>query len=167
MESNFKEAFTYNGATQHGKLIAVVPDSSIAQDGYNLPAAGNIAAGGISCLGIVEDGVVPNLGSDYAGGSYQNVTGQAWPTNMPNPLQTPNSPKRSVITLGKADAQASGVWNRGDRLICDNVLGQLTSVVTKGLAAGTPIWVVAYARQPAVNPGDVARIFVNCHHDTV
>jgi hypothetical protein len=164
MEPNFKESFTYNGAVQHGKLIAVVADQSIAADGYVVPAAANVEA-----LGIVEDGVVPNLGADYIGGSYQNVTGQAWPTNMPNPLQTPNSPKRAVITLGKADAQITGAVTRGDRLIIGNNLGQLESVVTAGLAAGTPIWVVGFARQTDANPsgGDVIRIFVNIHHDTV
>jgi hypothetical protein len=107
----------------------------------------------------VEEGIVPNLASDYVRGSYEGISQNPWPANViPT---TPAGIKRTVVFAGPVRARASGAWNRGDRLIVANNTGQLASVKLLALPVGTAINVVGYADEPASNSGDVAQVIVS------
>jgi hypothetical protein len=164
--SQKKRAYVYAGLVQLGKFSAVVVDTGFsAKEGFNLPAGMNAA----KPLGIVEEGIVPNLASDYNGrnpaGAYEDISQAAWPANL-IPV-TPQGIKRTVVYEGPIRARAAGAWSRGDRLITANNLGQLASVVTLGLPAGTQIFVVAIADEAAANPGDVAQVMVGIKTENV
>lgn len=150
-----QRAYIYAGIVQLGKFSAVVADTTtFAQEGFSLPAGLNSA----NFLGIVEEGIVPNLATDYQRGSYEGFSQAVWPLNsLPN---TPAGIKRSVVFFGPCRARAAGAWRRGDRLIIANSTGQLASVKTLALPVGTAINVVGYADEPATNPGDIAQIIV-------
>jgi len=151
-----KQAYTYAGTVQLGKFSAVVHDSSVyAKDGFNLPGGTNVG----KVIGIVEEGIVPAGSSDYIKGSYEGISQAAWPTNVQP--STPQGIKRSVVFKGPIRARAAGAWSRGDRLVVANNLGQLASVVTLGLAAGTVINVVAIAEEPAAAVGDTVQVNVD------
>ena len=153
--------YTYDtGTVQVGKFSVVKASSTNYKDGFVLTGAQNDPV-----LGIVQDGVYPHGGSDYAKGVYTGVSNVAWPANV-----QPTSPqglKRSVRRFGRSQAIAAGVINRGDRLIVANNLGQVASVVTLALAGGSAIKVVGVAESAAVNQGDVVYVMVDPHNETV
>jgi len=141
---------------QVGKFSAVVTDTgTFPNEGFALPAGINAA----NVLGIVEEGIVPNLCPDQIRGSYEGFSQAGWVANLiPT---TPVGIKRSVVYQGPFRARAAGAWRRGDRLIVANNTGQLASVHTLALPLGMGINVVGYADEPATNPGDVAQVIVN------
>ena len=106
--------------------------------------------------GIVTQGITPQHTGAYRNGSYEGISQLAWPPNMN--LATPQGQSRWVIYNGPYRARAAGPWNRGDRLITANNLGQVASVATLGLPIGTAINVVAGAEEPAMESGDVAEV---------
>jgi hypothetical protein len=156
-----KREFIYAGLVQLGKFSAVVADSSVYKNGFNLPAGMN--AGNV--LGLVTEGIVPEVLGAYRNGSWEGISQTAWPLNMDR--ATPQGVRRYVVYRGPFRARAAGAWNRGDRLIVANSTGQLAFVVTLGLPAGTAINVVAVAEEPTLNPGDVAAVILNLYRCTV
>lgn len=152
-------AYSYTGSVQVGKYSAVSLSDGGA--GFALPSGLNVAA-----LGILIGSIVPVGGIDKPNGSYEGVSGAPWPTAFFYP-PSPQGWRETVVIGGPVYARAAGAWNRGDRLVTADNLGHLASVVTLGLAAGTPIFVVATADQPAEELGDVAIVLVLPHYDSV
>lgn len=154
METKISYTFDQTGV-QCGKFAAVVATQANFTDGFSLPGAQNAA----NVLGIVQEGVVPDGFSEYSGGSYAGVSNAAWPANaLPaNGLGM----KKSIMRQGVSKAVAAGAINRGDALVVADNQGRVASIVTLALAGGTQINVVGFAEEPAVNPNDVLRIFVN------
>lgn len=157
-----KQAYTYAGTVQLGKFSAVVHDATVfIKDGFNLPGAMNAA----KPIGIVEEGIVPAGSSDYIKGSYEGISQAAWPANVVP--STPQGIRRTVVFKGPVRARAAGAWSRGDRLIVANNLGQLASIVTLALPAGTQINVVAIAEEPAAAVGDTVQVNVDIKTEIV
>jgi hypothetical protein len=159
-----KMGFSYQGTVQVGKfsVMSRVQGGLDPKQGMQLPSGLNDPL----AFGIVEEGIVPTGASDYNNGSYEGISQAAWPANL-QPSTPQNNYRRTVVLEGPIRGRAAGAWNVDDRLVPADNQGHLASVVTLGLAPGTPIWVIATAMEPASNLGDVAQVYVLPHHDVV
>jgi hypothetical protein len=159
LSGQIRRAYSYTGSVQVGKYSAVSVSNGGA--GFALPSGLNVPA-----LGILLQAIVPVGGIDRPNGSYEGVSQAPWPTAFFYP-PSPVGWRETVVIGGPVYARAAGAWSREDRLVTADNLGHLASVVTLGLAAGTRIFVVATADQPAEELGDVAIVLVLPHWDAV
>lgn len=145
-------SYTYTGAVQVGKFAAVKPGTGASD--FVLAANQNDPV-----LGVVLDGIYPELGSDYKAGSYGNISGLAWPGNVfPT---TPVGLKRTIRTRGRCQAVANGAIHRGDRVIAaGNGLVMSAETALSGLPAGTVINQLGVADTAAVTNGDLVYVDV-------
>lgn len=159
--------YTFAGTTQVGKFSAVKPGTGATyKDDFILPAAKNDPV-----LGVVQDGVYPHGGADYAKGRYfkdlnnNYISGAAWPSNV-QPT-APAGQKRTVRRFGRQACIAAGACARGNRAIIANAYGEIEDVdQDAAITASTPINVLGVFETAATNEGDVVYVMVNPHKET-
>lgn len=145
------KAYRLTTSIEVGKLTALVVDSSAYADGIRVPTGANDGP----VAGVARESILPDNVQDYSGGTYNIVSGTAWPANS-----YPTSSKGlrvSTVIEGIIRCVAAGAITRGAEVnIADNQ-GRIKAVSE---VAGTLVYFVGEALDAASAVNDVIRVRV-------
>lgn len=153
MDAVFDRSGTLNSNVEIGKYTVVVMSTATYADGVDVPAAAN--AGTIA--GIAQEGVFPNGFAEYKNGVYQIVSNTAWPANA-IPSSVNGTRKIRYVFSGVSRVMAAGAISSGDEL---NIADNQGRVKTVSEGAGTLIFVLGDAMEPATQAGDIIHARIN------
>jgi hypothetical protein len=143
-----------------GKFTCLTPDTSVYRDGCAVPGAANLPL-----LGVAQESILADPMADYTSGIYDIASGAAWPAGMPGAGLGRNVRSR---LFGISRTVAAGPIPRGNfvNIAAPGSYGDYLSnaaglVKAVDEANGALVNVIGMALDPAVNAGDVIRVFVN------
>jgi len=144
------QSYHLDGNVEIGKFTCLIASATNYADGCLNPGQANDVF-----LGIAQESVVPDAVADYSGGQYTIVSGTSWPANsIPSSGQGRNV--RTRLT-GISRAVAAGAISRWAEVNIADTQGRVKAV---NEAAGTQVYVVGKAIDPASNANDVIRVLI-------
>jgi hypothetical protein len=144
------QSYHLDANVEIGKFTCLIASATNYADGCLNPGQANDVF-----LGIAQESIVPDAVADYSSGQYTMVSGTSWPSNS-----IPASGLgRNIRTrlFGISRVVASGAISRWAEVNINDTQGRIKAVSE---AAGTQVYVVGRAIDPAFNAGDVIRVLV-------